>query len=72
MARGEKVRFMVEKAVDDLDDIKEFNRLGFVYWDELSDEKTFVFMKRKRLGDTNCNFAIILTKKFKPFIGMMI
>lgn len=45
MARGEMVRFMAEKAVEDLDEIKEFNRLGFVYRDELSDEKTFVFVK---------------------------
>lgn len=45
MARGEMVRFMAEKAVDDLTEIKEFKRLGFEYRDELSDEKTFVFVK---------------------------
>lgn len=45
MARGEMVRFMAENAVDDLAEIKEFNRLGFEYKDELSDKNTFVFVK---------------------------
>lgn len=43
MARGEMVRFMAENAVENLDEIKKFNRLNFVYMNELSDNKTFVF-----------------------------
>lgn len=45
MARGEMVRFMAENAIVDLDQIKAFDRLGFVYRDELSNESTFVFVK---------------------------
>lgn len=52
MARGEMVRFMAENAVEDLAEIKKFNRLGFVYKDELSDNKTFVFVKNIKVK--NC------------------
>ena len=45
MARGAMVRFLAENAVEDLTEIKKFNRLGFVYKDELSDKNTFVFVK---------------------------
>jgi cytoplasmic iron level regulating protein YaaA (DUF328/UPF0246 family) len=45
MARGEMVRFMAENAVEDLDEIKTFKRLGFAYKDDLSDSNTFVFVK---------------------------
>ncbi|MDP4128109.1 MAG: peroxide stress protein YaaA [Bacillota bacterium] len=51
MARGEMVRFMAENAVEDLDKIKEFNRLGFVYNDELSDNNTFVFLASCRVNN---------------------
>lgn len=44
MARGEMVRFMAENAVENLKDIKAFNRLGFSYHPEFSDEETFVFL----------------------------
>ncbi|KLU64880.1 hypothetical protein DEAC_c32080 [Desulfosporosinus acididurans] len=47
MARGEMVRFMAENAVEDLDKIKEFNRLGFVYNDELSNSRTIVFLIKR-------------------------
>ncbi|KGK92034.1 hypothetical protein DP73_00230 [Desulfosporosinus sp. HMP52] len=45
MARGEMVRFLAENAVEDLAEIKRFNRLGFLYMDDLSDDNTFVFVK---------------------------
>ncbi|MDQ7094799.1 peroxide stress protein YaaA [Desulfosporosinus sp. PR] len=48
MARGEMVRFMAENAVEDLNEIKKFRRLDFLYQDELSDNNTFVFMKIKK------------------------
>jgi len=45
MARGEMVRFMAEKAIEDLEEIKAFDRLGYVYRDDLSNKNTFVFLK---------------------------
>ncbi|MGN0277742.1 MAG: peroxide stress protein YaaA [Lachnospiraceae bacterium] len=43
MARGEMVRFMAEKQITDPKDIKAFNRLGYVFRQELSSETEFVF-----------------------------
>ncbi|MGI5909419.1 MAG: peroxide stress protein YaaA [Sphaerochaetaceae bacterium] len=45
MARGEMVRFMAENNITDLQDVKRFDRLGFVYRDKLSDEKAWVFVR---------------------------
>ncbi|HEY8363533.1 MAG TPA: peroxide stress protein YaaA [Tissierellaceae bacterium] len=45
MARGEMVRFMAENKIIDIEDIKAFNRLGYVFKEELSDESNFVFIK---------------------------
>ncbi|WP_019849203.1 peroxide stress protein YaaA [Desulfitobacterium sp. PCE1] len=45
MARGEMVRFMAENAIEDLEQIKAFDRLGFLYSDQLSSDNTFVFVK---------------------------
>lgn len=45
MARGEMVRFMAENKIVNVEDIKEFNRLGYVYREELSNENTYVFIK---------------------------
>lgn len=45
MARGEMVRFMAENNVQNIDDIKNFNRLGFSYDESLSEENKFVFLK---------------------------
>lgn len=46
MARGEMVRFMAENNVENPEDIKEFDRLGYCYRDDLSDEKNYFFEKR--------------------------
>lgn len=46
MARGEMVRYMAEKQIIDIEDIKSFNRLKYSYEDRLSSEKTYVFIKR--------------------------
>lgn len=43
MARGEMVRFMAEKQIENPEDIKAFNRLGYVFRQELSSEAEFVF-----------------------------
>lgn len=45
MARGEMVRFMAEKQIKAPDEVKMFDRLGYVFRADLSDEKTFVFLK---------------------------
>ena len=46
MARGEMVRYMAENNVNDPEGIKNFSRLGYCYSGELSDESTFVFVKK--------------------------
>lgn len=43
MARGEMVRFMAENQMEDPEEIKGFNRLGYRYRDDLSCETEFVF-----------------------------
>ncbi len=45
MARGEMVRFMAENQIEDPEEIKKFNRLGYVYRDALSGNKEIVFEK---------------------------
>lgn len=45
MARGEMVRFMADKKVKTPDDIKEFNRLNYVYREDLSTRQEYVFVK---------------------------
>lgn len=47
MARGEMVRFMAENQIEDVEKIKEFNRLEYVYREDLSNGKEYVFIKRK-------------------------
>ena len=45
MARGEMVRFMAENQIEDLEKIKEFDRLNFTYRPELSSETEYIFTK---------------------------
>ena len=45
MARGEMIRFMAERQAVSPEDMKEFNRLGYRFSSEDSDEKTYVFIK---------------------------
>lgn len=47
MARGEMVRFMAEKKIEDPVKMREFNRLGYVFREELSTEAEYVF---ERIG----------------------
>ncbi|MDP9699620.1 peroxide stress protein YaaA [Paenibacillus polysaccharolyticus] len=44
MARGEMVRYMAERKITDVEDIKGFDRLDFVFSEEKSDESTYVFV----------------------------
>lgn len=45
MARGEMVRFMAERQIEVIEEIKSFDRLNYVFMDELSDDNTYVFIK---------------------------
>ena len=45
MARGEMVRFMAENQIEDPEEIKAFDRLGYGFRDDLSDQRTFVFIR---------------------------
>ena len=43
MARGEMVRYMAERQIENPAEIKKFDRLGYVYRDELSTGLEYVF-----------------------------
>lgn len=45
MARGEMVRFMAEKRLSDVEEMKSFDRLGYQFCEERSTESALVFMK---------------------------
>lgn len=45
MARGEMVRFMAEKEIEDPKEIKKFDRLGYTFREDLSNEKEYIFLK---------------------------
>lgn len=46
MARGEMVRFLAENQVEDLSQMKTFDRLGYRFAPEESGRNTYVFIKR--------------------------
>lgn len=45
MARGEMVRFMAEQQAESPEEMKKFDRLGYRFAPEESDEKNYVFVK---------------------------
>lgn len=45
MARGEMVRYMAEKQIEDVNEIKRFDHLGYQFEEMLSSEVNFVFLK---------------------------
>lgn len=47
MARGEMVRYMAENNIEDVNEIKGFNRLGYIFRADLSDEKNFIFERKE-------------------------
>lgn len=47
MARGEMVRFMAGRQITRVEDIKGFDGFDFRFADELSDERTYVFVQKK-------------------------
>ena len=46
MARGEMVRYMAEKLMEDPLDIKKFDRLGYGFREDLSSELEYVFERK--------------------------
>lgn len=47
MARGEMVRFMAEGGIEDLEELKGFNRLGYSFCEALSSESEYLFIKKR-------------------------
>lgn len=45
MARGEMVRFVAEKQIDEPEQIRDFDRLGYRFEESLSSETEYVFLK---------------------------
>lgn len=45
MARGEMVRFMAERNIEEPEEMKKFNRLNYVFREELSSDKEYVFIR---------------------------
>ncbi len=48
MARGEMVRYMAENNVKSPHEIKSFNRLGYKFSHDLSNDNKYVFIKEKK------------------------
>ncbi len=48
MARGEMVRFMAENQIENMEDLKSFDRLDYKYRADLSCEKKYVFERAAR------------------------
>ena len=49
MARGEMVRYLAEHRAEDLETVKDFNRLGYRFRKELSEDNKLVFIKTEQL-----------------------
>ena len=45
MARGDMVRFMAEKQILQIEELKGFNRLRYLFREDLSSEREYVFVK---------------------------
>ena len=48
MARGEMVRFLAQHEINDVEKVKEFSGLGYIYCEELSQKQKLVFIKEKQ------------------------
>ena len=46
MARGERVRYMAERKIENPVDIRNFNRLGYTFREDLSSEAEYVFERK--------------------------
>lgn len=45
MARGEMVRFLAERNAESIEEVKDFDRLGYSYREDLSNERQIIFIK---------------------------
>ena len=45
MARGAMVRYMAQRRIEDVEELKEFDQMGYGYREELSKEDRLVFVK---------------------------
>lgn len=43
MARGEMVRFMAEHQIEEVEELKKFNRLGYVFQEDISTATEYIF-----------------------------
>lgn len=48
MARGDMVRYLAEHRITDIDGVKKYSGLGYVYHPELSNESTLTFIKPEK------------------------
>lgn len=48
MARGEMVRFMAERRIEEPEKLKEFDRLGHKFREDLSSETEYVFERNSQ------------------------
>lgn len=48
MARGEMVRFMAEKRIEDPEEMKDFDRLEYRFSEQLSTDREYVFLRTKK------------------------
>jgi cytoplasmic iron level regulating protein YaaA (DUF328/UPF0246 family) len=51
MARGEMVRYMAEHNVEEPEQMKSFDRLGYQFREELSTEKEYIFERKKNIDE---------------------
>ncbi len=51
MTRGEMVRFLAENQIQEVEEMKKFQELGFSYSEECSNEATYVFLKESKDTD---------------------
>ena len=52
MARGEMVRFMAENSIENPEDIKKFDRLGYAFRHDLSSDMEYIF--ERKIEITSC------------------
>ena len=52
MARGEMVRFMAEREIEDPKEIRKFDRLGYAFSEERSDDRNYVFLLKNQKPET--------------------
>ncbi|MDD6156022.1 MAG: peroxide stress protein YaaA [Lachnospiraceae bacterium] len=50
MARGEMVRYMAEKGIEDAEELKQFDRLGYVYRPNLSSNTEYIFERVNKIS----------------------